>query len=244
MKRLILHATTLILFCLWATPAWADVAAYLGTAAKAGRPVFVVVTEGEGKLTDLARKVSAEAAKLANDAGVVELERGNTANAALVKRLRLESVPLPLILVIASNGVAAGAAVPNAVTAAQLAKMVPSPAKAAFLKAIDEGKPVFVVIAAEVTSGRRDALGACDAAQKLLDGKSVTVVVDLADARESGFREELKVPATLKAPLTVVFNAKGLRVATYQAPPAATELVGASKKTAAESGCCPGGKCK
>jgi hypothetical protein len=244
MKRSILFVATLIVFCFCATLARADVAAYLEAATKAGHPVFLIVTEGEGKLTDLARKVSTEAAKLANDAGVVELERGDPANAAVVKRLRLESAPLPLILVIASNGVAAGAALPNAITAPRLAKMVPSPAKAAFLKAIDEGKPAFIMFAAEETPGRRDALSACEAARKQLGGKAASVVVDLADARESGFREELKVPANLKAPFTVVFNAKGLRVATFETLPAAPALVEASKKTAAESSCCPGGTCK
>ena len=237
-----LKSAAIALLVAAAPPARADVAADLAAASKAGRAVFLIVTEGEARGTDLARRVCSDAAKYTDSVSVVELDRAAAANAETVKRYRLGSIEVPLILVISPNGVAAAATKPSAVTASRLARMIPSPAKASHLKALEDGEPTFLVFSAEKTPGRAETLAACAAAQKALEGKAITLSVDLDDEREAGFREEMKVPAKLSAPLTIVVNAKAQRTETFEAVPEVKALVEASQKVVAE--CCPGGHCK
>lgn len=222
-----------------ATLARADVAADLKKATDAGHPVFLVVTEGDAKGTDLGMRVSAEAAAIVGDAVVVRLDRGDPTAAATVKRYRLASVPVPLILVIGANGVAAAGTKPNATTAAKLARMVPSPAKGAYLKGLDEGKPMFVVFARATMPSRVPALAACDAAVKTLKGVGAVVSVDLDDAKEADFGTELKVDAKSADVMTVVVNAKGQRIVAFVGTPIVQSLVDAT--TAKVGSCGPGG---
>ena len=231
-----------LLLALAASPVRADVAADLKEATDEGHPVFLVVTDGDAKGTDLALKVSGEAAAIVGDAVVVRLDRGDPTAAAAVKRYRLESVAVPLILVVASNGVAVAGSKPNAVTAAKLARLVPGPAKAAYMKVLEERRAAFLVFAAEKTPGRPEALAACDAAARTLEGRAATVAVDVADAREAAFLAEMKVDPATKAAVTVVVNARGQRTATFDAVPTPAALLEASKKVVEE--CCPGGNCK
>ncbi len=219
----------------------ADVADDVRAATTAGHPVFLLVTEAKSKGIELARRVSEDAAKIV-DAVVIELDRTAASSAPVVKRYRLESVQVPLILVIASNGVAAAATKPGAVTAGQLAKMVPSPAKAAYLGALDQKSAVLLVFATEKTPGRVAAVEACDAAVKRLEGKAVTIVVDLVADREAGFRREMSIDADVAAAVTIVVNARGQRTATFDSTPDPASLVDATKKLVEE--CCPGGRCK
>jgi len=219
-----------------------DAAADLKKASDEGHPVFLVVTEGDAKGTDLGMRVSAEAAAIVGDAVVVRLDRGDTAAAPVVKRYRLESVPVPLILVIAANGVAASGTKPSAVTASKLARMVPSPSKAAYLKALEERKAVFLVFAGEKTTGRLGAIEACNAAVKAMADKAATVTVDLADDREAAFTSELNVDRATTVAVTIVVNSRAQRTATFDTVPDAKALVEAAAKVVEE--CCPGGKCK
>ncbi len=208
MKLSIPFAAALLL-SLSATRARADVAADLKKATDEGHPVFLVVTEGEAKGTDLAMRVSGEAAAIVGDAVVVRLDRGDPTAAAAVKRYRLASVPVPLILVIGANGTAAAGAKPSATTASKLARLVPSPAKGAYLKALDEGKPVFLVFAAAAMTSRIPALAACDEAVKALKGVGAVVAVDLDDAKEADFLTEMQVDPKSKDVVTVVVTREG-----------------------------------
>jgi hypothetical protein len=215
----------------------------LRTAASEGRPVFLVVTEAAARGTDLARRVSADAAKIVPGATVVELDRGDPANAAVVKRYRLASAPVPLILVVASNGVAAGGAKPGGITAAKLARLVPSAGKAGYLQALDQGKAALLVFGGETTPGRAAAVGACAEATKTLEGKALTVVIDPADPREAEFVAEMSVDPKALVAVTVVVNAKGQRAAGFDAVPPAAALVEAATKPVEDCGCV-GGRCK
>lgn len=245
MKLSIPVAITLLL-SLSTARARADVAADLKKATDEGHPVFLVVTEGDAKGTDLGLRVSAEAAAIVGDAVVVRLDRGDPTAAAAVKRYRLASVPVPLILVIGANGTAAAGAKPNATTASKLARLVPSPAKGAYLKALDEGKPAFLVFARAPMPNRAPALAACDEAVKTLKGVAAVVAVDVDDAREAEFGTEMQVDPKSADVVTVVVTAKGQRAAAYVGVPVPKSLVEATvvkAVTCGPGGCGPNG-CK
>lgn len=214
-----------------------DVAA----ATAAGRPVFLIVTEPKAAGTDLARRVAAEAQKIVAETAIVEMDRTDRANEALVKRYRLESVPVPLILVVGPNGVAAGGAKPAQVTPGRLAAMVPTPAKAAMLKAIEEKKAVFLVFSRETMTDKAAATNACHTAVATLKGAAAVVPVDLDAEREARFVQEKKVDVRTKVPIILVHNAKGLVTASLTGVPKSDDLAAAATKTAE---CCPGGNCK
>lgn len=225
---------------------WASVEADLRQATAEGHPVFLIVKQGEARGVDLARKVCAEAQQIVAGAVVAELDRGDPNNAAVVAQHRLSSVPVPLILVIGPNGIAAGGAKPDQVTAGKLARMVPSPAKAAMLKAVSEGKPVFLVFARPAMPGRAGAVAACREAALALRGAASVLEVGLDDPREAGFVAELQVNAKAADAVTVVVNAKGQRAASFLGVPVATSLTDAT--VAKVGGCAPGscgpGGCK
>ncbi len=224
-----------------ALPAWAGPEQDLAKANGEGRAVFLIVKEGDARGIDLAREVAGKARDIVEKAAVVELDRLDPANAPLVKRYRLASVETPMILVVASNGAAAGGAKPSQVTANRLARMVPSPKRAEELKALEQGKAVFVVFARAAMAGRAGTLAACETAVTMMEGKAAVVSVDLDDAREASFVETLKVDARTAVPVTVVVNAKGLTTASLTGALAPSALVEAAKKAGE---CCPGGDCK
>jgi hypothetical protein len=240
MKRVPLVLAAVVALSVAGVAARAGVREDLAAAAAAGHPAFLVVTEAGARGTDRAVSLASGAAAIVPGSVVVEMDRADPANAEVVARYQLKVVPVPLVLVIAGNGVAAGGAKPHLVTAAQLARMVPTKAKAEHLKVVSDGLPDFVVFARAATPGRAEALAACRDAVARLKGKAGAVVVDLDDAAEIPFAEEMRLDPKAAKPWVLVFNAKGQRTATLEGVPEAAALVEASAKVPS-SGCCPGG---
>lgn len=220
----------------------ASVAEDLSAAAAAGRPVFLIVKDASVGSLDLARKVAGEAQQMVPGSMVIEMDRGAAENAALVAQHRLSSAPVPLVLVLAPNGVAVGGARPHQVTAGKLARMVPTRGKAAHLKALAEGRADFVVFARASMTYRAEVLAACEQAVARLGGKAAVVAVDLDDASEAAFRDEMKVDPKAKAVVVKVFNAKGKATDTFHGAVAVEALVAAATKEG-DCGCGPEG-CK
>jgi hypothetical protein len=240
MKRMLEAALAVVILSGFSSTTWASTETDLAAAAAAGHPVFLVVTQGEAPGMDTARRVVSDAQKIAPQASVLEMDRGDRANEAVVKRYRLESVPVPLVLVIASNGVAAGGARPHLVTASRLAAMIPSPAKAELLKAIDEKKATFLVLKRESMANRAGAQKAAGDAVTALKGAAVVVPVDLDSDREGAFLAETKVDVKSAEPIVVVYNAKGQGTASFVGVPKVEDLVEAATKQV-KSSCGPGG---
>lgn len=239
MKRalLLLVASLALAF---SASAQAAVDADLTRAAAEGKPVFLIVREGTGGGADLARKVATEAQGMVPGSLVMEMDRLDPANAAVVSRHRLAAVSVPLILVIGPNGVAAGGARPHLITAGKLAKLVPSPAKAAYMKALNDGKPTFLVFARAAMPTRAAALAVSATAVETLKGAGAVVPVDLDDPREAPFVAELQIDPKTPEPVTVVVTAKGMQTGTFLGVPMAKALVDA---TAVKSGGCAPGSC-
>ena len=214
----------------------------LSAATAAGHPVFLVVTQTDAAGVDVARAVVADAQKLSPSTSIVELDRLDAANVAVVRRYRLESVPVPLILVIAANGVAAGGARPNAVTAQRLVDMIPSAAKASMLKSIDEKKATVLVFWRASMAERAAALQAANDAATALKGAATVVSIDVDAAAEARFIAEMRVDPKSAVPIVGVYNAKGQPTETLLGVAKAEVLVAAATKEIHE--CCPGGRCK
>lgn len=207
----------------------------------AGHPVFLVVTDAAQEGLEGARQAAREAQALVPGSAVLELNRSEPAQAEAVKRFRLAAAPVPLVLVVASNGVAAGAARPGTGAAQRLVALIPTPRKAEMLKLFSEQKIAIVVFSRADMAERGALLEALTSALKALEGKAAPVLVDLADPAETAFLTERKVDPAALRPVILVLDAKGQALGRLEGAPTVEKLIQTAKSKAP---CCPGGSCK
>ena len=209
----------------------------LESAKKQGKLAFVLVVEPQAAGIAQAKALVLEAMQQVRETTLVELNRSDPANAALVAKLRLAGAPLPLILLVAPNGAVAGGVPAGQATAERLVAMAPSPKKAEILRWLQDGKPVFVVVGRKGMSEQANAAAVCSAACSQMNNNSAVVQVDMDDRREATFLDQMKVDRTSKEAVTLVVNPQGQITATYAGPLEVASLVQAATKQA--SGCCP-----
>jgi len=238
MKKFIFFAVfgTLMLFnCRFAL---ASVQADIEQANKAGKTVFLVITE-PGKETAPALEIARGAQNLAPETAVLEMNRLDVANSLFVATNRLTAAPVPLIVVIASNGVLAGGLSAEKATPNVLVKMIPSPGKAEVVKALGAGNAVFVVASRPAMADRLKVLEICKKASKELKDKAATVAIDMDDKKEATFLQQLRANMEYSTTAIFVFNAQGQPTGNFTGPVEVAELIKAA--TAKGGGCCPGG---
>ncbi len=214
----------------------------LTAATGAGQTSFVVVTDASARGTPAVTAAATEAAQRAG-AKVIVLDRGATENALLVAKYRVASAPVPLVLVIAGNGLPVAGLTADKASAAALLAAIPSPKKLETLVALSDRRAVFVVVSGEKMAGRAVAAEQASAAMRAMEPtktKARLVLVDVADPKEAGYVAELSL-GKLEVPTVVVFNAAGKRITTLRAPWTAQALAEAAVKTGAS--CCEGGVC-
>jgi hypothetical protein len=218
----------------------ASVQGDLDKASKAGKTVFLVVTDpgiaGTDKVVDVAKK----AQTLCEQSTVIQMNRSDAENAEFVTKNRLTGAPLPLILVIASNGIISAGFTSDKATPEALAKAVPSPKKAEVQKYMSQGLSVFIVVTKKTMPTKDNVMNTCQQACIEMENNAKMIEISLDDPKEQKFLTELKVNMAATEPMTYVINSKGQITGTYNDDVNATTLVASAKKVAA-SGCCPGG---
>jgi hypothetical protein len=212
----------------------------VATANAAGKAVFLVVTDGPGPGLDAARAAAAAAQALAPATTIVELDRRDPAQAPAVAAYRVAAAPVPLVLVIASNGVATGAAKPGEGAAQRLAALIPSPKKADYLKHLSQQKVALVAFSRANMPERSGLFESLSSATRTLGDKAALVLVDLDDKAEARFVTDLKVDPAATQPQLVVVNPKGSVLGRLAGAPKAEEIVAAATKTH----CCSDPNCK
>ena len=203
---------------------------------KAGKVVFLVVTETSNSNNAAAITLGKEAQKKYPKSTVIEMNRSDKANESLVAQYRLAGAPTPLILVIANNGIVCGGAPYYKTSAVNLVAMIPSPKKAEVLKTINEGKSVFLVVSKK-SMKNKDALSKCEIACAELKEGAKTVEVNFDDATEKKFLTELNITSIGATPATYVINSKGQIAGSFTGATDSKTLVATATKKAA-SGCC------
>ncbi|MBI2968282.1 MAG: hypothetical protein HYY40_10795 [Bacteroidetes bacterium] len=231
-----------IAFAICASYAFASVQTDIETANKAGKVVFLTVTETGNPDNVAAKKLAAEAQKLYPKSAVIEMNRADKVNENLVTKYRLAGAPVPLILVVASNGVVAGGANFKQTTAENLVAMIPSLKKADVLKAINDGKSVFIVVSKK-SMKKKDVLSKCEVACAEMKDNAKIVEVDFDDATEKNFLNELKITAIGDTPQTFVINSQGQIAGSFSDVTDSKTLVATATKKPA-GGCCPPGSKK
>ena len=220
--------------------AQASVQADIDKATKEGKTVFLVVTDpgisGTDKILDIAKQAQAQSAK----STVIQMNRSDAANAEFVTKHRLSGAPLPLILVIASNGIVSAGFTSDKASPEALVKAVPSPKKAEVQKCLSEGKSAFVVVTGKSMTTKDNVMNTCQQACIEMENNAKMIEISLDDPKEKQFLTELKVNMQANEPMTYVINSKGQITGTFNDDVNSTTLVATAKKVAA-SGCCPGG---
>lgn len=210
-------------------------------AGKACKPVFLVAYNGNGAEADKAFTIADEAKKsFKGSAVVIKMNTMDAASKELVTKYRLTGAPLPLILVLDKNSTVTGGLPLKDATAAKLVDMIPTPKTSEVLKAVADGKSVYVVAYRESMTGQKNVMENCAMACGKMDNQSVTVKVDMDDKKEAKFLQTLKCDLNAKEPVTYVINKSGQVIGTHNGITDVNTLVSSAKKAPA-GGCCPGG---
>jgi hypothetical protein len=220
----------------------AQTASEIEKANKSCKPVFLVVYNSAGADADKAVTIANTAKKnLKASSIVLQMNTSDAMNSTLVSKYRLSGTPLPLILVLDKNGTAVGGLGLKDATVEKLVDMIPSPKSSEMLKAIDEGKPVYIVVYKESMTLQKNIIENCTAACGKMNNKCVMVKVLMDDKKETKLLQSLKCDLNAKEPVTYVINKSGQVAGTYTGITEVNTLVNTAKKAPA-GGCCSGGE--
>ena len=203
-----------------------------------GNAVFLTVTDGSKMLSEV-KEMAVKAQKKYPKSEVIMLDRADKTNAALVTKYGLSGAPLPLILVMASNGVVAGGLTIKDATPEDLVSLVPTKKQAQALLAFSESKSAYIVLYKKSMNDKSSAIAECNKAAAGLSGKAVVVDLDLDDKSEAEFLSLLKPEMTATNTHILVFNGKGQFTGEFTAPVQSPALIASAKKVV-KSGCAPG----
>lgn len=211
----------------------------LENAKKTGKAVFIVVTGKAAIGTSKALTIAKSANVIYKNAVVIQLNRDDATNAQLVTKWRLESAPLPLVLVVSAKGIPTGGYVLDQATAENVAALVPTPKLENVNEVIASGKPAFIVFTKKSMLDRAKVLKICQNAVSKLNNNAVIVEVDMDDIKEANFIKQLQVDKSSKVSLTLVINKQGQLAGTSPTEPDAAKLAAAATAVVS-GGCGPG----
>lgn len=208
-----------------------------------GKSVFLVVTDKYSQGNEDLIKKAEDAQKTVKKSEVIKLDRDDAANADLVSKYQLASAPLPLVLVIAPNGVVTAGYTSQQASTELLISAIPSPKKAEVLQVINEGKSVFIVVSSKNMATKSNLVSTCQQACFEMEKKAKIVEIDLDDPGEKAFMEELKINQSITEPQTYVVNSKGQVTGNFNSDVNSSTLIATATKVPS-SGCCPPGSGK
>jgi thiol-disulfide isomerase/thioredoxin len=210
----------------------------LSQALSDGKYVYLFFYEpGNTDCETMERNLDSFARKTKKNAEIIKVDRKDPNNSDIVTKLRTQTAPIPLTLLLNSNA-AIVAAFTKVVTEQELSQVFPSPKKEEALKYIQEGKGVILCICSKKMSSRGEVQSCCSQAESKLAGKAEYISVDLSDPKEADFIKELKVDPNTSVPVTFVINPQGQVTGKYDGAVQVTNLVEAATKVV-KSGCCP-----
>lgn len=243
MKFKIKNVILAMLIGITSASAYASAATEIEAANKAGKAVFLVVTDIGITETENAMNIANQAHKLYAKSVVIKMNRSETVNKEIVEKYRLTSAPLPLILVIASNGIATGGFLYNQATAEKIVSLVPTPKKADVLEAINNGKSVFLVVSKKSMKENKEVISNCEIACTEMNNNAKIISIDIDDKKETAFINELKIDKNITQPQIYVINAQGQLTGTLNGVVDSKTLVATAKKRISQ-GCCSSGSKK
>jgi hypothetical protein len=209
----------------------------LEKAQNAGKSIYLVVSDKASKGTDALVKLADDANKKSKNTAVVKLDRDDKANADLIAKYRLAGAPLPLVLVLASNGVASGSIAAADATAEKLLSYLPTKTQAEVLQGFENGKAALIVCGKKNSKDKSNLETECKNAVTSLAGKATQVFVDVDNKDEANFMALIQ-PDKDKTTV-LVFNGKGQYTGTLESTATSDDIIKIVNKKM--GGCCAGG---
>lgn len=219
---------------------FADVNKDIETAKKAGKCIYLVVTDKNAMGTEDLIKLAESAQKTAKKTSVIKVDRDDKANESIITKYRLAGIPLPIILVIAPNGVVSGSLTKQDATTENLIKYLPTPKQAEILQGFENGKAALIICTKKEFKDKAALSIECDKAIKSIDNKALKVLIDVNSKEEQNFLDLIK-PDKNKTTL-LVFTGSGQFSSTLESSAKSDDIVKAVNKKA--GGCCPPGSSK
>lgn len=236
--------TIVALFILGMNFTFASIDNDIEAANKSGKAVFLVVVDPGVTGIDEAIAIANQAHEIYPNSSVIQMNRSDAANAQFVKKNRLSTAQLPLILVIPSNGIISGGALLAQANADALVNFIPSPKKAEVLETLSKGKSVFIVVSSKSMSEKSEIVNTCQQACIEMERNAKIIEIDLDDPQEQSFLASLKIDPNITKPQTYVINSQGKVTGNFSGDVDSQNLVAKAKTVVKSGGCCPGGSSK
>jgi hypothetical protein len=209
-----------------------------------GKVAFFVLisddTTGNAQAMEIADKVN----KLVNNSVVIKINRDDTINAETINKWQLSSIPTPAIFIISARGVPVTSFSLEEANEEAILKDVPSPKMEDAYVALDEFKPVFILVARQSATNREILLSACKTANTQLKKAAVIVEVDQEDPREKTLLDNFNIKADAILPNIIVLNADGETTGRFEGKATAKQLADAATKMVKTQCCANGETCK
>jgi hypothetical protein len=222
---------------------WATTESDIAKAKKEGKVVFLVLTDKDVPNTSTALSTAQAARKIYPKSEVIQMMRSEAVNKQFVDKYKLSGAPLPMVMVIASNGVMAGGYRHDQATSENLVTLIPSPKKSLVMQALEENKSVFLIVSKKSMSKKGAVLSKCEVACTEMKDNAKVVEVDADDAAEKNFLNEMKISQIKDEPATYVINKQGQVAGSFTGITDSKTLVATATKKVS-SGCCPPGSGK
>lgn len=213
-------------------------------AADASKYLFLFVSEGDSPETASARQaVEAAASKLSDKADVAFVKRDSASEKDVVKQFGLDRAPMPIVLALAPNGCITGALMGDKLKDPQLQDSIACASEQQCMKALQDGKLVFVCAQNASTKSNEEAMkGVNDfkADTRFVQFTEV-VTIDPAAASDQSFLTKLKIDPQMTEATTAFIAPPGSVISKVNGATSKDALVAAL--TAASSGGCGAGGC-
>jgi hypothetical protein len=203
-----------------------------------GKYVYLFFFELDNdKCQMMEKNLDSFAGKTKKNVEIIKVDRKDSRSSDIVRKLRTQTAPIPLTLLIHPGGTAV-AGFTEVVSVDQLTQVFPSPKKDEVLNCIGQGKGVILCFSKKDMASREEVKTCCSQAETRLAGKAEYIDIDLSDPKEAGFIAELRIDASSPQPLTFVINPQGQVTGKYREEVQVADLVQAATKVV-KSGCCP-----
>jgi hypothetical protein len=214
--------------------------AALEQAAEADNYLFAMFWERESEQTTAMRQVVSAAAEASERADSVFVQVTDPAEQEFVEKFRLDRAPMPLVLAIAPNGAVTGG-FPYQCEEQELLEAVTTPGTADVLKALQDGKLVFLCVQNGSTDLNNEALqGVDDFTRDPVVGKLAEVVMlDPQDPAEASFLSDLGIEPHTSVAVTALLVPPGTVAAKFEGPTSKEIFMAAFQRSCGPGGCGP-----
>jgi hypothetical protein len=224
------------------TEAGKSAAAFL-EAAGAKKHLFLYFFSPVNNESRFRRIYDAALAKLDDSAKGLSVNVKDPAESMIVQKFRLQQAPMPLVLVVAPNGVVLGGFPKDQIKEEALTNSLSmsSPCFLRCMKSLQEGK---IVMLCECRKGDapRAPKGVLDFARDAkYSAQTRIVTIDTMDPAEQKFVSQLQIDPSAKESSTCILAPPGSVLTTLKGTFGKKFLEEAIQKASSKGGCCPGG---